>query len=71
MVAELPKSVRGMKIEPMEWWEARELFMETYYDLWYGTREIRYENNGPRVLCRPSLRSVPLPAPFLRPERDL
>ena len=44
MVGELPESVRGMKIEPMEWWEARELFMETYYDLWFETRKIRYED---------------------------
>ena len=46
MVDDLPESVLGLKIKPIEWWEARELFMETYYDLWYETREIRYEDGS-------------------------
>jgi hypothetical protein len=45
-VKTLPDAVRNMKIEPKRPEEARHLFLTRFYDLYYGTRVIRFENGA-------------------------
>lgn len=45
----LPTAVQHMRIESKPWPEARHLFLTRFYDLYYGTRTIRYPEG--EVFC--------------------
>lgn len=45
-VKALPAAVRHMTIEPKPWKDARHLFLARFYDLYYGTRAIRFEHGA-------------------------
>jgi len=45
-VKALPAAVRKMKIEPKHWEDVRHLFLSRFYELYYGTKVVRFENGA-------------------------